>query len=124
MGAWQSADEVQVDGTEGSHRPVRTTTEDELLSDGQTGGLRRLETHRQMDGHAQRQGQEQHHVLHQCRNNTGAVDKTGWRRGPRELSKVYSSVSHSVGELLMNACFDMSNEEERQKVGLRYRPPS
>lgn len=54
VGARQRAQEVQVDGTEDSHRPIRTTAEDKLLGDGQTGGLRRLETHRQTDRHAQK----------------------------------------------------------------------
>jgi len=44
--AGQSAKEVQVDRTEGSNCPIRTTTEDELICDGQTGGLGRLRTDR------------------------------------------------------------------------------
>lgn len=42
--AGQSAEEVQVDGTEGSDRPVGAAAEDELIRDRQTGGLGRLET--------------------------------------------------------------------------------
>ena len=48
QGVWagQSAEEVQVDGAENSNRPVRATTEDQLIRDRQTGGLRRLRTDR------------------------------------------------------------------------------
>lgn len=42
VGAGQSAEEVQVDGAEGSNRPIGASAEDELLCDGQTGGLGRL----------------------------------------------------------------------------------
>lgn len=49
--AGQIAEEVQVDGAESSDSPIRTTTEDQLVSDGQTGGLRRLRTGRQVDRH-------------------------------------------------------------------------
>lgn len=42
--AGQSAPEVQVDGAEGSNGPIGTTTEDQVIRDGQTGGLRHLET--------------------------------------------------------------------------------
>lgn len=42
--AGKSAEEVQVDGTESSNGPIGTTTEDQLVCDGQTGGLRRLRT--------------------------------------------------------------------------------
>lgn len=41
--AGQRAAEVQVSGAESSNGPVRTTTEDQVLRDGQTGGLRHLE---------------------------------------------------------------------------------
>lgn len=42
--AGQSAPEVQVDGAEGSNGAVGTTAEDQVVRDGQTGGLRHLET--------------------------------------------------------------------------------
>lgn len=40
--AGQSAPEVQIDGAEGSNGPIGTTTEDQVIHDGQTGGLRHL----------------------------------------------------------------------------------
>lgn len=46
--AGQGAQEVQVGGAEGSNRPIGATTEDEVISDAQTGGLRRLRTHGQV----------------------------------------------------------------------------
>lgn len=42
--AGQSAPEVQIDGAEGSNGPIGATTEDQVIRDGQTGGLRHLET--------------------------------------------------------------------------------
>lgn len=49
MWAGQGAQEVQVDGAEGSDRPVGAAAEDELVCDGQAGGLGRLQTDRWTD---------------------------------------------------------------------------
>lgn len=42
MWAGQSAQEVKVNGTERSYDPVRAAAENQLLCDGQTGGLTHL----------------------------------------------------------------------------------
>ncbi len=52
----QSAQEVQADRAESSNCPVRTAAEDQLVCDGQTGGLRRLRTYRTT-------GESKHHEL-------------------------------------------------------------
>lgn len=55
MWAGQCEEEVQIDGTESSNCPIRAATEDDIISDREGGGLRRLR-HRDGEGWARKSG--------------------------------------------------------------------